>query len=129
MTRLKLYIASKISQADRWKALEPHWPEIKLVSRWIKLHVGNTPDDPAFAKIFWQHDHEDVQACDVLLLFAEDGEHLRGGLVEAGMALALGKPVICVGDHPDYGTWQWHAQVFRVINLDEARILLRCLAM
>lgn len=126
---IKVYTASKITRAAQWKALYHEWPEIHFVARWPFCHTGNVPDDPCYAKVFWQQDHEDVVKADVVLLLAEGKEHLKGGLVEAGMALALGKPVIVIGDHPDYSTWQYHPQVHRVLDLPSARILLRCMAL
>lgn len=54
-------------------------------------------------------------------------EKLRGGLVEAGMALAMQKTVIVIGKDDDYGTWQYHPNVYRCETFDDARILLRAL--
>jgi nucleoside 2-deoxyribosyltransferase len=93
------------------------------------MHVGKTPDDECFAKVFWQHDTEDVRECDVVLVYVEADDHLRGALIEAGMGIAFEKDIIVVGEHPDYGTWQFHPWVHRVKDLDSARILLRALAM
>jgi hypothetical protein len=45
------------------------------------------------------------------------------------MGIAYGKHVIVVGDHPDYGTWQYHPQVHRAKDLTEAKILLTCLGL
>lgn len=126
--RLRVYTASKLKEAARWSALVEAWPEVEFTARWVWGHVGVTPDLPAFAKVFWSHDDEDVRTSDVLLLYAEPGDHLRGGLVEAGMAIAYGLEVVVVGDHPDYGTWQHHAQVHRVASLTQARELLRAMA-
>jgi hypothetical protein len=35
--------------------------------------------------------------------------------------------VILVGEHPDWGTWQHHALVHKVTDLDSALKLLRCM--
>jgi hypothetical protein len=125
---IKVYTASKLDQAQRWKDLALEWTEVKFTARWVSQHVGSTPDHECFAKVFWEHDAEDVFASDVVLVFAESHEHLRGALVEAGMAIAFGREVIVVGSHPDYGTWQYHPAVYRVPNLDYARILLQTMA-
>lgn len=124
MTRIKVYTASKLAQADRWKRLVDEWPEVHFVARWPG-YVGVVPDEPDQAEVFWQHDIEDVTSADAVLVYAEAGEHLRGALVEAGAAIALGKPVIVVGTHADYGTWQYHPLVHRVADLDGARELLQ----
>lgn len=126
--RLKVYTASKLAQAPRWRDLHEAWPEIEFTARWVTLHVGERADHACFARVFWEHDLADVVASDVVLLYAEEDEHLRGGLVEAGMAIALGKAVIVVGDHPDYGTWQFHPRVQRVPDLAYARMLLQTMA-
>lgn len=132
---MKVYTASKLKEGPRWRRLAAEWPEVEFVARWPFMHVTDDgapgwPDDcAAHGSIFWQHDHEDVARADVVLLFAADpSDVLRGGLVEAGMAIALGKTVIVVGENPGYGTWQFHQQVKRVPTLDAARSLLRLMA-
>ncbi|MFA9261732.1 MAG: hypothetical protein ACEQSB_00005, partial [Undibacterium sp.] len=65
-------------------------------------------------------DHEDVSTADCVIVYAEKGEHLRGALVEAGIALALKVPVMVIGDHPDYGTWQYHPGVIRYATIEDA---------
>lgn len=126
---LKVYGASKLKHAPLWIRLREEWEEIYFIARWPTLHVGKTPDDECFAKVFWQHDAEDVCECDVVLVYADPNDHLRGALVEAGMGIAFDKEIVVVGDHPDYGTWRYHSSVHRVKDLDSARMLLRALAM
>lgn len=126
---IKVYTASKLSEANRWRELAKEWQEIEFVARWPFKHVGTVPDHAIFAKIFWQHDLEDVSSSDVVLIYAEPEHKLRGALVEAGMAIALGRKVIVVGDHPDFGTWQHHPLVHIVEDLEQARILLMTMAM
>lgn len=123
--KLRVYTASKLAQAPRWNELRAagNWP-CEFSARWPYAHVGLVPDEAAFAQVFWTHDLEDVASSDVILVYAEPGEHLRGALVEAGMGIALGKTIIVVGDHDDYGTWRYHPQVLRVANLEEAKTLL-----
>jgi hypothetical protein len=129
--RVKVYTASKLSDGPLWRQLSKEWPEIEIVARWPFLHVTDTGepgwprDCTAHGSIFWQHDHDDVAACRVVLVYTPIGGTLRGALVEAGMGIALGKIVIVVGDHPDFGTWQFHPLVKRVATLDAARSLLR----
>lgn len=128
MTKLRIYTASKLNQGERWRNLREDWLEFDFVARWPTEHLGKIPDTADFASWFWLQDIEDVSRCDVVMLYAEKGEHLRGALVEAGAAIALHKGVIVVGEHPDYGTWQWHPAVRRAKDLDEARIILNLLA-
>jgi nucleoside 2-deoxyribosyltransferase len=126
---MKVYTASKLSEASRWQRLAEEWPEVEFVARWPFKHVGVVPDTETFAKVFWKHDLEDVTRADVVLVYAALDHKLRGALVEAGMAIALGRCVIVVGDHPDYSTWQYHPLVYRAADLDEARALLATMAM
>ena len=135
MVRLKVYTASKLKEGPRWRQLAEEWPEIEVVARWPFLHVTadgepGWPDDcAAHGSIFWQHDHEDVANSDVVLVFSGDeGDVLRGALVEAGIGIALGKTIIVVGDNLGYGTWKFHPQVKRVATLDDARSILRLMA-
>jgi hypothetical protein len=127
--KMKVYTASKLSKAPMWRKLINEWPEVDFTARWVTKHVGTTPDHPCFAKVFWQHDFADVKLADVVLVYADEGDHLRGALVEAGMAIAFGREVIVVGEHPDYSTWQFHPSVHRVPDLEHARTLLATMAM
>lgn len=86
-------------------------------------------DDPSSMtdddyKVCWIVDQHDVASCDVLLVYAEEGDELRGALVEAGMAIALNKMVIVVGNSPCYGTWQNHPNVIYAKDLDHAKRLI-----
>lgn len=121
---IKVYTASKLNKAEMWKQLIHTWPEVEFTARWPVNHVGEIPDDEAFASIFWVHDYEDVFKADVVLVYGIEGDKLRGALVEAGMGIAFGKTVIVIGEHPDYGTWKYHPQVYRVKDLESARILI-----
>jgi hypothetical protein len=67
----------------------------------------------------WIEDHQDVAQSDVVLVYAEEGDVLRGAFVEAGMGIALEKLVVAVGDG-EFGTWVCHPQVTRVPNLESA---------
>lgn len=126
---IKVYTASKLSEASRWRTMEKEWPEIEWVARWPFKHVGTVPDSSVYAKVFWEQDLEDIKRADVILVYAETHHKLRGALVEAGMAIALGKRVIVCGEHDDYSTWQHHPQVNIVKDLTEALNLLRVMAL
>lgn len=124
---IKVYTASKLHHAEMCRTLQ--MDGVEFTARWPRLHVGTVPDSPKYAKIFWIHDEQDVRASDVVLVYAEKSDRLRGALVEAGMAIALGKDVIVVGEHPDFGTWQYHPQVHKARDMKQAALLLRCLGM
>lgn len=124
---IRVYTASKLSFASNWRQLEAEWPFVIFHARWLRHVAIGTPDTPVHAGAFWLEDQEDAQVADALIIFARDGEHLRGALVEVGFALSANVPVICVGDHPDYGTWQYHPGVQRVKDFMEAEQLLRAM--
>ena len=129
---IAVYTASKLTHAMLWRALRADWPEVHFTARWPWQHINDNgtpkwPSDSAHGAIFWEHDQQDVQRASVVLCYAEPGDILRGALVEAGMALGMGKLVIVVGSNESYSTWQYHSRVLRVKDLSSARTLLRLL--
>lgn len=117
---IRVYTASKLQVAAQWLELDSTWTHVYFHARWLKHQKIGTLDTPEFAKRFWQEDQEDVKNADALLVYGREGDKLRGALVEVGMALAYGVPVIVVGEHSDYGTWQYHAGATRVKDLEAA---------
>lgn len=120
---IKIYIASKMHHAAKWRELRDDWKrsDLSIISTWIDhdhFEDKATPDD---FMIFWITDHADVVDAEFLVLYGEEGDVLRGALVEAGMFLALDKHVIVVGDNPSYGTWKYHPRVIRVPTLESAK--------
>ena len=89
-------------------------------ARWLKHSVIGTPDSPQCAAEFWLQGEQDLRDADACVVYGHGEQKLRGALVEAGIAIACGVPVIVVGDHPDYGTWQYHPLVTRVPNVNAA---------
>jgi len=116
-------MASKLRHRQRWISIRSQWPGVTFTARWPDFEKDR-PDSNEEARGNWLKDEEDVRSADVVLVYAEEGEHLRGALVEAGMAIALGKIVMVVGNHPDFGTWQHHPKVLHAADLDHARARL-----
>jgi|ERR1700722_1957910 len=121
---IRVYTASKISTAQFWRDIHAKHPSVYFHARWIKHNAIGTPDLPGYAAKFWQENEEDIRCADALIIYGLDDEHLRGALVEAGIAIAADIPVYTVGDHKDYGTWQFHPGVTRAINIEQALQLL-----
>lgn len=118
----RVYTASKLSRAQQWIDLRKQRPDIIWTARWPDL-VGKVDNDtPENCRLFWLHDVADIRRADVVLVMASEGQNLVGALVEAGVALGLGKHVIvvAVSDTKCYGTWQYHPLVSRVNTLEEA---------
>lgn len=116
---LRVYLASKLHHAELALELREKWPTLHFTARWPLMH-GKIPDEPRWAGQFWQDDFDDIWRANVLVLWAEPQDKLRGALVEAGIAIALRKQVVVAGEHPDFGTWQYHPFVVRQPSLDLA---------
>ena len=121
---IRVYTASKLHHWETWRDLQREWPKVFFHARWLRHIAIGTADTPENAVSFWCEDEEDVATADAVLVFAEQGEHLRGALVEAGIAIANNIPVVVVGEHPDYGTWQYHPGVARVPDFPAAYTFL-----
>lgn len=123
---MKVYIASKLHHAVRWKKLRIQWaPQIDLHARWFdQAHIeqNEKPSKEDF-KIFWQVDAEDVANSDALIIYGEKDEVLRGALIEAGIAIANNILVLTVGDG-NFGTWRNHPCVVEAVTLEYAKTML-----
>lgn len=110
---MKIYIASKSIHRPYWRAFRDLGHNI--ISRWIDVEDKYTIDPTGLDfKELWEWCIKDVQECDVLVCYVEPGEVLKGALIEVGVALGLGKRVVCVGSIQDYlnnGTWLNHPRV------------------
>jgi nucleoside 2-deoxyribosyltransferase len=115
---VKIYMASKMHHAEEWRDLYSR-KNIHVVSRWPFLEPFVEPS-PGNAVKFWEDDLADIARCDALVLYGQSTEKLRGALVEAGIALALGKLVMVIGEHDDYGTWRYHPRVMNYETLEGA---------
>ncbi len=117
---IRVYTASQLKHAAKWRDLCAGNSRVYFHARWLKHISVGTPDTAEFASEFWLQDEQDVKDSDAVLIYAEQGDRLRGALVEAGMAIAYRVPVILAGEHPDFGTWQHHPGVTCVDDLDSA---------
>ena len=118
----RIYFASKLKHGQKWQDLCANNQGFIAHARWLKHNVMGTEDSAENAGEFWLQDEQDVQDADVVIVYAAPEDHLRGALVEAGIAIANNVPVIVVGEHPDYGTWQHHPGVSRAESLTAALI-------
>ena len=88
-----IYVASKSRHGSTWREL--HGAGAPLVSSWI--HESG-PGESACLKDLWRRCIAEASSCEALVLYrAEGDEDLVGALMEAGAALAHGRPVIAVG--------------------------------
>ena len=111
-----IYMASKAVHGPRWRKLrDAGWP---IISTWIdEAEPGRTTDWAGL----WDRCASEPARAAVTVLYAEEGEMLKGALAEVGAALSHGRRVIVVGpiDH----TWMRHRNVHCVGTLLEAREL------
>lgn len=131
---MKIYIASKASHRPRWRAYRDGIYKVNIISRWIDVSDEHTdkPSDSGFPLDYvqlWQECVDDVKAADVVVVYVEPGEVLKGALIEAGVALGLGKRVVILSQRPiadpfPNGTWYHHPLVEIGISLNPLAVLI-----
>lgn len=113
---MKVYIASQTKHAQKWIDLRNKGLEIS--STWIdQAGIGESTNlsDLAFRCI-----RESAEA-NWLILYCEEGDFLKGALMEVGAALASDVPVLCVGKCQSISaTFQKHPLWFDVASMDDA---------
>lgn len=126
---IKVYIASKLTYAERFRAYREAWKAdgIDLHARWFDqacIELGDEKLGPEDFHIFWLVDEEDVKASQALIVYGEQQDKLKGALIEVGIAIGQGLLVILVGDCPDFGTWQYHPLVVRAGSFEHAKTMI-----
>lgn len=93
--RPRVYAASRASIPQRpalWRALRAQGACI--VSSWIDASEDEPDTD---LSTLWARIEVEIRSCDRLVLYARPEDFpLKGALVEVGMALGMGKPVVVV---------------------------------
>lgn len=93
LNRKGIYFASKVWHAKQWQTLRD--AGVLTVSTWIdEAGEGQTAD---YAELSDRCVAE-ISRASAVLLYCEPGEILKGALIEVGVALATGTPVLCVGE-------------------------------
>ena len=89
---MKIYTASKCIHAALWRTLRD--TGYQITSTWIdEAGQGESNNYSELATRCL----DDITKADLLLLYCNPGEILKGALIEVGVALAQGKRVLCVG--------------------------------
>ena len=105
--RPSFYVASKIWHAPVWRDFKDNGANI--IATWIDPKYFAPPNeldefeagralDAAEAAELWKNCIKEADAADICVIFANDGDVMKGGLIEAGACLAAGGYVIQVGD-------------------------------
>lgn len=85
---MKVYFASKTKHAIRWRSIRSSG--VQVIATWIdEAEAGETVSPAELA----QRCIAEVKECDVVLLYIGEGDEPKGAFIEAGAALAFGKPV------------------------------------
>lgn len=93
MERAGIYIASKTKHARRWRYLRDEMCE-PIISTWIdEAGEGETSD----FNDLWKRCLKEATTCEVLVVYKEPEDVLKGAWVEVGAALSFGIPVYAIG--------------------------------
>jgi hypothetical protein len=110
-----IYVASRTARAAMWRDLRAQGNMI--ISTWIDEAC---PGQTANLREFWRRVKQEILDSDFLVLYAEPGDFpLKGALVEVGIAIGAGVPVvICLpgvvleeGTFRPLGSWVNHPLV------------------
>jgi len=110
-----IYVASKAHRGAMWRKLR-NQSRLPIVSTWIdESEAGATID---WADL-WRRCVHEAATCTALVLYVEEGDALKGALVEAGAALGNGRPVFYVGP-PGRFSCVYHPLVVTCDSLEDA---------
>jgi hypothetical protein len=117
---LFVYTASKTRHAPTWRGLRA--AGVPVISTWSdEAGPGETAD---FSDL-WSRCIREASTAAALIVYAEDGDVLKGGFVEVGAALGCGVPVFAVGTQAGW-TFTNHPLVTKCGSVAEAlRLALR----
>lgn len=114
-----VYIASKARHWQAWQRKRDEHPHIRFVCTWIdEGDEGATID----WSDLWTRCVTEAASADAVIAYYEQGDELKGALVEVGVALGAGKPVYLVG-HPPH-SWVNHPNVRQALSVDDALALV-----
>lgn len=122
---MTIYAASKVKHAQMWLALRASG--VPIHSTWID--EARDKESPSLPDL-WSRCIREASTADALIVYVEDGDRLKGGLVEIGAALGAGIPVYVVTRGYDaladtelvaqLGSWVRHDLVCRAASIESA---------
>jgi hypothetical protein len=117
MSAKSVYIASKTKYAPLWRQMRDE-QGIPIIGTWIdEAGAGETSD---FADR-WRRCIAESSSCDLFILFVEPDDHIKGALVELGVALHAERSVAIVGDCPSVpASLMHHPNITRYASVEEA---------
>jgi hypothetical protein len=124
---VSLYVAAKLRHAPMLVEVRKSWPKIRFSARWpLIATLESESNRPAR---HWQDDNlADMMTSEVVLIYAEPGDHLQNALFEAGIAWQMGKKIWLVSakltedsfEHPDFKNLRGRPRVRLVSNFEKA---------
>lgn len=112
-----IYIASKVRHAERWRTLRDVLG-FPIVSTWIdEAGEGQSRD----LNDLWERCIQEASSADVLVIYRQADEILKGAWIELGAALANHVPIYAVGLQEF--TIAHYKGIDHFSNLDHALIL------
>lgn len=140
------YVAGKNRHAPMLSAIRKDWPTIRFAARWPL--IASMPSEANRPARHWQDDNlADMMTSEVMVVYAEPGDHLSNAIFEAGIAWQMGKRIWLVSpgmferddetvegdegrivDHPDFKNLRGRPRVRLVRSLAAALTEIATLA-
>lgn len=113
------YVASKLIHSEKIIELGAKHKKIHFTARWpVYRNISSQQARPA--QHYLLDNVDDILRSETVLVYVEPEDHLKGGLVEIGIAWAHGKEIYLAGDHTDFSKWQLLPRVHREHSLEAA---------
>lgn len=112
----KIYVASKTKHAYRWKALRD-WG-YNIISTWIdEAGEGQSAD----LNDLQQRCINESLACDLMIVYAEKEDYLKGAFIEMGVALSANKRIYLIGEVlPNGSAFTHNKNVYHIETFESA---------
>jgi hypothetical protein len=124
---IRVYPSSKVKHAPMWREIQQTVPHVFFNARWVKRAERESDLKEGDFLDLWHECQADIESSDVVLVYAEEGDVLKGALVEVGIALANRIRVLLVTPEKNrlaYGTWIHMDEVEWLTSMEEAISLL-----
>lgn len=122
-----IYVSSKVIHAEMWQLLRRD-RGVPINSSWIYDPTQFDLMNRNQCSKAWAKYVKEVREASCVLAYTTDGDKpLKGGLIEIGIAIGLGKLIFLVAESKDFstdwmhnlGTWIHHDAVVKCFNLQD----------
>lgn len=112
----KIYMASKTKHFQKWIDLRNNG--VNIISTWIdEAGDGKTLDK----KNLCLRVINEIKECDYLIVYVEEGEFLKGALIEMGVAMGFDKPIIMIGSVLKYeSVFTYYHSIKQCLTINDA---------